>query len=289
MTGIDTTTELAESYQKHGFAVAERLFSEAEVAQLNGVIAEILDRPDLSEVAETEPDDKTKARRIWSPTKRHVAFEKLVAEPRLLDLIEQLIGPDILFHYSKLHLKAPKVGSIVDWHQDFAFYPHTNTDLVTAMLYLDDATRENACLQGLSGSHKLGLADHYDNGHFRGKVAGPGAPKPELAVPIEAPAGSVVFIHPLLLHYSAPNQSDKYRRSFFAAYRAADAYPIYYGPHASHNEPGVKLLRGESSDTARVEGGSWRLPLAERPFGSLFLCRRGATSRRAPRPPVTRP
>jgi ectoine hydroxylase-related dioxygenase (phytanoyl-CoA dioxygenase family) len=193
-----------------------------------------------------------------------------VADPRLLDAVEQLIGPDILFHYSKLHMKGPRVGSVVEWHQDFSYYPHTNTDLATAMIYLDDATTENACLQALPGSHKLGLANHYVDGYFRGKVTGPDAPDPTRAVPLEAPAGSVVFIHCLLLHCSAPNRSDRFRRSFFAAYRAADAYPIYFGPHASHNEPGVKLLRGKTSEVARVEAGTWRLPLSERPFGSLF-------------------
>jgi ectoine hydroxylase-related dioxygenase (phytanoyl-CoA dioxygenase family) len=275
MLGSDTT-KLVDSYREQGFAVAERFFDAESVSQLNGAIAEVLDTPDLASVAEVEPDNPTIARRIWSPTKRHSAFEKATADPRLLDVLEQLIGPDILFHYSKVHLKGPRVGSVVEWHQDFAFYPHTNTDLVTAMIYLDDATTENACLQALPGSHRLGLADHYADGHFRGKVSGPNAPDPARAVPLEAPAGSVVFIHCLLLHFSSANRSDRYRRSYFSAYRAADAYPIYFGPHASHNEPGIKLLRGSSSQVARVEGASWRLPLAERPFGSLFQLQEGA-------------
>jgi hypothetical protein len=215
-------------------------------------------------------------RRIWSPTKRHAEFERLATDPRLLDALEQLIGPNILFHYSKLHMKGPRVGTIVDWHQDFAFYPHTNTDLVTAMVYLDDATTENACLQAVPGSHRRGLADHYVDGYFRGKVTGAGVPDPADVVALEAPAGSVVFIHCLLLHHSSPNQSDRYRRSFFGAYRAADAWPIYFGPHASHNEPGVRVLRGAAAQTARVEAGTWRLPLAERPFGSLFQLQEGA-------------
>ena len=75
---------------------------------------------------------------------------------------------------------------------------------------------------------------------------------------------------------SSPNRSDRYRRSFFAAYRAADAWPVYFGPHASHNEPGVRVLRGAAAQTARVEAGTWRLPLAERPFGSLFELQEGA-------------
>lgn len=267
---------LVESYREHGFAVAERFFDAEYVAQLNDTIAEVLDVPDIAEVAEPEPGDGSIARRIWSPTKRHSMFEKASADPRLLDAIEQLIGPNILFHHSKLHMKGPRVGSVVEWHQDFAFYPHTNTDLVTAMIYLDDATTENACLHAFPGSHKLGLANHYSDGYFCGKVTGPDAPDPAQAVALEAPAGSVVFIHCLLLHYSPPNRSDKFRRSFFSAYRAADAYPIYFGPHASHNEPSVRLLRGASSDVARVEAGSWRLPLAERPFGSLFQLQEGA-------------
>jgi phytanoyl-CoA hydroxylase len=275
---LDTAdlTTLRDSYQEQGFAVAERFFDADEVAQLNAAIDEVLDVPDITTVAELEPDNPGVPRRIWSPTKRHARFEQLATDPRLLDAVEQLIGPDILFHYSKLHMKGPRVGTIVDWHQDFAFYPHTNTDLVTAMVYLDDASTENACLQAVAGSHRRGLADHYVDGHFRGKVTGPGTPDPAQATALEAPAGSVVFIHCLLLHHSSPNRSDRYRRSFFAAYRAADAWPIYFGPHASHNEPGVRLLRGRTANTARVEAGNWLLPLAERPFGSLFELQEGA-------------
>jgi phytanoyl-CoA hydroxylase len=266
----------AKEYRENGFAVAERLFDPSEVAELNAAITQILDVPDLGSVAEVEPGDNGLARRIWSPTKQHSAFERAAAHPGLLDHVEALIGPDILFHYSKLHLKAPHVGSVVDWHQDFSYYPHTNTDLVTALVYLDDTTTENSALQVVPGSHQHGLADHYVDGHFRGKVTGAAAPDPALAVPLEAPAGSVIFIHCLLLHYSSPNRSDRYRRAFLPAYRAADAYPVHFGPHAGHNEPGVKLLRGNVSDTARVEAGAWRLPLAERPFGSLFQLQEGA-------------
>ncbi|MGW1071450.1 phytanoyl-CoA dioxygenase family protein [Streptomyces sp. NPDC002537] len=275
MSTLDTAAFVKE-YRENGFAVAERLFDPNEVAELNTAITEILNVSDIGSVAEVEPGDNGMARRIWSPTKQHSAFERAAAHPELLDHVEALIGHDILFHYSKLHLKAPQVGSVVDWHQDFAYYPHTNTDLVTALVYLDDTTTENSALQAVPGSHLRGLADHYVDGHFRGKVAGADAPDPAAAVAIEAPAGSVVFIHPLLLHYSSPNRSDRYRRAFLPAYRAADAYPIHFGSHAGHNEAGVKLLRGQVSDTARVEAGEWRLPLAERPFGSLFQLQEGA-------------
>jgi phytanoyl-CoA hydroxylase len=93
----------------------------------------------------------------------------------------------------------------------------------------------------------------------------------------------VVFTRCLLLHSSSPNHSDRFRHVFLPAYRAADAYPIYFGPHASHNEPGVTLLRGNVSDTARVEPGTWRLPLAQGPFGSLFPLQEGRCPHRGTR------
>lgn len=181
------TAALVKEYQENGFAVAERLFDPSEVAELNTAITQILDVPDIGSVAEVEPGDNGMARRIWSPTKQHSAFERAAAHPGLLDHVEALIGPDILFHYSKLHLKAPQVGSVVDWHQDFSYYPHTNTDLVTALVYLDDTTTENSALQVIPGSHRRGLADHYVDGYFRGKVAGAGAPTRRSPCPSRRP------------------------------------------------------------------------------------------------------
>jgi len=267
--------QYALRYQTDGFLLVERLFGAEDVQEAQRAIDEVLDTSELSSVAELEPGDPAIVRRIWGPTKRHSFFERMAADDRVLDIMQQLIGPNILFHYSKLHMKGPRVGSVVEWHQDFSYYPHTNTDLATAVIYLDNTTRENSCLHVVPGSHKGGLADHYVDGYFRGKVSGVNAPDQSQAVALEAPAGSVIFLHCLTLHYSAPNRSDKLRRAFLPAYRAADAFPIYFGPHASHNEPGIKLLRGSRSNYARVEAGNWLLPMAEREFGSLFDLQEG--------------
>jgi hypothetical protein len=121
MTTIDSEA-LVETYQENGYVVIERFFEPDEVTKVNAAIDEVLATDDLGSVAEVEPQDASTARRIWSPTKRHPAFEAMSAHPRLLDAIEQLIGPDILFHHSKLHLKAPRVGSVVEWHQE-RLYP----------------------------------------------------------------------------------------------------------------------------------------------------------------------
>lgn len=154
----------------------------------------------------------------------------------------------------------------------------SNTDLVACLIYLDDATRENASLRVAAGSHQRGLLNHEKNGFFSGKIAslqGVGIDE-NTVVDCEGPAGTVIFVHPLLVHASEKNLSNRYRRAFIPAYRAADSFPIYYGPHSAHNEPNAKLLRGKPAKSARSDRGEWRLPIAEAEFNSLYEIQEGS-------------
>jgi phytanoyl-CoA hydroxylase len=267
-----------QSYADHGYLVIEKLFDSEQVSRALAAIDELLDPNNPDKPYEYEPQDGETVRRIWSPTQKHAEFKDLAADPRLLDCIEALIGENVLFHYSKLNMKGPKVGSVVEWHQDFSYYPHTNTDLVTALIFFDDASVTNGCLRVIPGSHRRGLVSHEVDGFFRGKAQGTDASQ---AVDIEVPAGSVLFLHCLTLHASARNTSHLPRRTFLPAYRAADAFPIYFGPHAAHNEPGIQLLRGRRAKVARVDAGAYLLPIAEREFGSLYEVQEGSHLRKA--------
>ena len=62
---------------------------------------------------------------------------------RILDVVECLLGPNLRFHNNKLNMKNPSHGAAVEWHQDWAFYPHTNDDLLEVGIALDDMTEEN--------------------------------------------------------------------------------------------------------------------------------------------------
>lgn len=267
------TKEEIKFYSDNGYLLVNGLFDLNQVAQGIGAIEEILGRADADKLSELEPRDQTTVRRIWSPTQKNDYFMTMASDSKLLDVIQELIGENILFHYSKLNMKGPKVGSVVEWHQDFSYYPHTNSDLLAALIFLDDANVTNGCLRVVPGSHKTGLVSHNIDGFFRGMIVGVDENK---SVEIEARAGSVLFLHCLTMHASARNESDTPRRTFLPAYRAADAFPIYFGPHAAHNEPGVRLLRGKLARTARVEGGVHYLPLAEREFGSIYEVQEGA-------------
>jgi phytanoyl-CoA hydroxylase len=275
---ITLSQEQVDFYRENGYCVVDGIFDAGLIEKAQSIVEGLLSSTDFAGVAEAEPEDSSKARRIWAPTSRDEIFAGIAEDTRLLDAVEQLIGPDIVLQYSKLNVKPPRVGSVVEWHQDFAFYPHTNTDLVATLIYLDDATRENACLRVIPGSHRHGLVKHESDGFFVGKVSSPAdAGHDESSiVDCEGSAGSVVFIHPLLLHSSEKNLSDMYRRVFIPSYRAADALPIYYGAHAAHNEPTAKLVRGNASKAVRSESGEWQLPIAAAEFNSLYQVQEGS-------------
>ncbi|MEU2793422.1 phytanoyl-CoA dioxygenase family protein [Streptomyces sp. NPDC007100] len=277
MGNVLSSTQV-KSFRENGFCVVEGIFENGVIDRARAVVDALLADPGLSDLAETEPEDATKARRIWAPTARNEVFADLAEHPRLIDAVAQLIGEDVVLQYSKLNVKPPQVGSVVEWHQDFAYYPHTNQDLLASLIYLDDATRENACLRVAAGSHRQGLLSHEKDGYFAGKISSltdVGVDE-STVVDCEGPAGSVVFLHPLVAHSSEKNLSDMYRRVFIPAYRAADAFPIYYGPHAAHNEPNAKLLRGKPAKAARTEGGVWPLPVAAAEFNSLYEIQEGS-------------
>lgn len=267
------TSNQISSYKENGYLIVEKFFDMVEIGRIDQAIEEILASEGGRNAYESEPEDKNVIRRIWSPTKKHHSFEEMAASDKLLDCIEGLIGPNIVFHYSKFNMKGPRVGSVIEWHQDFSYYPHTNSDMLSAVIFLDDADRNNGCLRVIPRSHKVGLCDHREGGYFRGKVSGIDENE---AVAIEAPAGSIVFLHCLTLHASTANKSDRPRRAFLPAYRSSDAFPIYFGPHAIHNEPGVKVLRGRRSFTARSIPGNFLLPIAETEFGSIYDVQEGA-------------
>ncbi|QTL36854.1 phytanoyl-CoA dioxygenase family protein [Pseudoalteromonas viridis] len=272
------TAEQVKFYHDNGYLVVENILDQTEIANALQAIEELTQGEGAQQNFELEPTDGNTIRRIWSPTKKHDTFWQIASNEDLVDKIACLIGQRVQFHYSKMNMKGPKVGSVVEWHQDFAYYPHTNSDLLTVLIALDGMQQENGCLKVIPGSHKHGLDSHYIGDYFRGKLQDIDEAQ---AVSLEVPAGGAIFLHCLTKHASAQNTSDKPRRTFLPAYRAGDAFPIYFGPHAAHNEAGAIMLRGEKSRVARVDEGRHWLPIAEREFGSIYEVQEGAHLKKA--------
>jgi ectoine hydroxylase-related dioxygenase (phytanoyl-CoA dioxygenase family) len=178
-----------------------------------------------------------------------------------------LIGPGVSYNGNKLNMKYPEFGSPVEWHQDWAFYPYTNDDLLAVGVVIDDMSIENGCLMVVPGSHKGPIYDHHQNGVFVGAVTDPNF-NPDNAVPVEVKAGGISIHHVRTLHGSAPNTSNKPRRLLLYQYYAVDAWPL---SGADWNTFKTLVLRGEPTNQPRVVPAPIRIPQpqAERK-GSIY-------------------
>ena len=267
-------TQITEYYQD-GYTVCPNFLTSEEVAQLLAEIKKIISGNTLAnhdtermEMEPNQPPDGTKVRRLYEPCTHYPLFNTLSESVKLLDAVENLIGPNILFHYSKLNMKPPEIGSVVEWHQDLSYYPLTNRDSLAVLFYLDDADAENGCLQMLPGQHEGDLLAHTRQGYFQGRATE--AVDSTEAVLVEGKAGTAIFMHSMTPHASVTNRSNRPRRTLILSYRAADAFPIYYGEMTSHVETHTRLVRGHRAQMARFTMKEFPVPYYKERSASLY-------------------
>jgi phytanoyl-CoA hydroxylase len=133
----------------------------------------------------------------------------LVRDPRLLDLVESIIGPDIALFASHYICKPGGDGLPVLWHQDGSYWPLEPMEVVTAWLAVDHSTVETGCMRVIPGSH-LG-AEFEHRPHDKSAVLHTEIPAESIdedqAVDLILPPGGVSLHHPRLVHGSNPNRS----------------------------------------------------------------------------------
>jgi ectoine hydroxylase-related dioxygenase (phytanoyl-CoA dioxygenase family) len=229
------TEDQVATYDRDGFILVEDVLSPDLLGRVGAVVdgfvarAKGLTAPnEVYDLEDTHTPDEPRVRRLKDPVNRDPIFWEVIRTPSVIEPLMQLIGPDIRLFGSKLNMKAAGYGAAVEWHQDWAFYPHTNDDLLAIGIMLDDVTLENGPLMVVPGSHKGPIYDHHSDGYFVGAIAAPDQ-KAELsaAVPITGRAGSMSVHHVRALHGSSLNLSGKPRRLLFYEISAADAFPIW--------------------------------------------------------------
>ena len=260
----DFGQEHVAAYHAYGYVTVDGVLSAQEVAELQSVTDEFVRRSgdvtDHTEVFDLEPGHtaaEPRLRRIKAPHLHHHAYDRVLRHPRVLDLVGRLIGAQIRFKTTKLNLKSAAYGSPVQWHQDWAFYPHTNDDVLAVGVAIDDMTTANGCLLVVPESHRGPVCDHHQDGYFAGAVAPDGLL--ERAVPVELRAGGISIHHARLLHGSASNTSSRPRRFLLLEYAAADAWPLM--GFADWDEFNSRLLRGEPVLAPRLTQVPVRIPL----------------------------
>ena len=187
---------------------------------------------------------------------------------------------DISLKTSKLNTKAPGGGAAVEWHQDWAFYPHTNDNVLALGLMLNDVDIDNGPLMVIPESHKGPVLSHNNNGIFCGAIN----PDDKFfdidkAVTLTGKARSMTIHHARTLHGSAPNNSQKDRLMLFYECNSADAWPLVgVGAYLKNNDP-IELCKqlekqmvcGEVSYQPRMESVPVVIPLPPAPdHGSIF-------------------
>ncbi len=273
--------EQAGFYRENGYLVLRGHLPADIVEQARTEIdrlsrhASTIDRSDdLIDLENSHTRDTPRIRRIKRPDLQSDFFNELMRSDRILGPARDLIGPNIRMHTTKLNMKKAEYGSPVQWHQDVAFYPHTNNDVLAIGVVFDDVALENGPLQVFPGSHRGPVLNHHNNGVFSGSVdlAEAGLDLKD-AASLMGPAGTISIHHGRILHGSALNTSTRDRQILFYEMMAADAFPISGAmtPFSTIEDYNSRMLCGEPTNEPRLENIPIRIPQPQPPkAGSIY-------------------
>jgi len=276
-----------EDYRRDGYLVIPRLIEGEQLAELRAttdrIVAEARGISANDELYDFEPSHSASLPRVrrLKPAifKRHAFFHALARDHKITSLVSQLLGPAVRQHGGKLNLKSAGYGSPVEWHQDWAFYPHTNDDVLATGIYLDDCDMDNGPLLVVPGSHLGPTYDHHAGGRFCGAMDPANCDLDfDKAVPLMGPAGSMTIHHARLVHGSALNRSNRQRRLLLHEYAAADAWPLM--GVADFDEFNGRMVLGGPTIEPRFVPAPVRMPLPPSDHqGSIYENQRGADRR----------
>jgi ectoine hydroxylase-related dioxygenase (phytanoyl-CoA dioxygenase family) len=257
--------ELANFYHENGFLVISNALSPDSLQQLkdeaiaicrgkrgiflkNGSKPAYLDRePEM-----TDEEVQREILCIHHPHKQSKVINSFLSEKTIVDVLTSVIGPNVKCMQSMLFIKsAGKPGQA--WHQDEDFIPTRDRSLIGAWIAIDDATIENGCLWVIPGSHKPGILwpmHAHTDARFDCTHESIQFPySDEDAIPVEVPAGSIVFFNGYTLHRSFPNAAKSgFRRVLVNHYMSAQSLLPW------HHEEGRSMALQDYRDIVMVAG-----------------------------------
>lgn len=269
-------------FWKHGYLVVENAVSADLLARLqadfsdwieesrghDAAYGETLDGRPRFDLEKGHSTDKPALRRVNAPIEVSDAYYKATTDSRMTDCVADLIGPNIKLHHTKINSKLPGAATVVKWHQDFPFTPHSNDDLVTALLMVDEVTEENGPLEVAPHTHRGPIHGLWHDGRFTGAVDEAVAAESKATSTLcMGRAGSVCLMHTRLLHGSTANRSDRPRTLHISVYSAEDAVPLVPNPVPTRFEG--EVVRGER--TGRVRSITFDLDLPQKPTTASFF------------------
>ena len=264
------SNEQTAFYAREGYLLLEK---QIPLAIIENIRAELLsfheearsldESNDRLDLEDTHTRQEPRIRRIKLPHLISPIVDELLHSEHILAPARDLLGPDIRLHTTKLNMKSASYGAPIEWHQDFAFYPHTNDDVLAIGVIIDDMTEENGPLMVFPGSHRGPIFDHHVNGVFAGAMSlEENGLAVNQAVKLLGPAGSISIHHGRIVHGSALNRSSRDRRLLFFEMMAADAFPVMGGmtQFNSIEEYDAKILCGSPTRHPRLTDIPVRIP-----------------------------
>lgn len=275
------TNQQIEQYKKDGYTVVRQALPKELLDDLRRITDEIVaSAKGLTEhtpVLDLEPShtpENPRVRRIKTPQLAHPFYRELAGHECVMSVLRPLLGNDIRLRAGcKINMKSAGFGSPVEWHQDWAFYPHTNDDVLASGILLDDMDESNGPIMFLPGSHRGQVYDHHSAGAFCGAIDTTAEDLDTTeAIPVYGKAGDMTIHHARLVHGSMVNRSAKPRRVLFYEYTAADAWPLAGVEHLDDVEGfNSRIVSGEPTLRPRMANVPVKVPLPRAPYqGSIY-------------------
>ena len=256
-----------EKYENDGYVVVEDVLESSTLKRLRDVTdevvasaAELTTHSEALDLEESHTPENPRVRRIKRPHLVHDFYLKLARHPNILSALTPILGYDIRLHGGgKVNMKSAGYGAAVEWHQDWAFYPHTNQDVLAVGILLDDMTSENGPVLMVPGTHKGPLHNHHSDGAFCGAIDQQETKLDiSTAQEVHAKAGSISIHHARLVHGSSMNRSNDQRRILFFEFTAADAWPLL--GIGNIEEFNGRIVQGQATIQPRLEDVPVRMP-----------------------------
>jgi hypothetical protein len=242
MAGAPLSPDEISAYGRDGYVMPAARLPEELLSRISTAIeALIVTNPDI------RPEQLVGAHVRYSSDSGVRGAEDLlecVRDPFMLDVIEQIIGPDIIMWGSQVFSKPAGDGMAIPWHQDGQYWPMRPLRSVTMWIAVDNVTTENGCMRIIPGTHGLGLLEHESSDGDSlalNQQLTMGTYDERAALNIELAPGRFSLHDAMVVHGSSPNSSGRRRCG----------YAIRYMPATSHFDrtiPPTRLARNQVID-----------------------------------------